>query len=118
MKEQGEQDEVGDASGADHLHPRGPGRDRGDGQSPTLAVTDQILGMNMANWFDPTLAGMAAALKTGGIAALRWPGGSASDTFHWQTNHECNGGWADPKATFDKFFAGLVTPNACRSDDA
>ena len=81
-------------------------------QSPSIAVTDQILGMNLANWFDPTQAGVAAALKTGGITALRWPGGSASDTFHWQTNHECNGGWADPKATFDKFFAGLVTPNA------
>src|SRR5579864_8137323 len=72
-----------------------------DRRSPTIAVTDQILGMNMANWFDPTQAGMAAALMKGGVAALRWPGGSASDTFHWQTNSECNGGYVDANATFD-----------------
>lgn len=83
-----------------------------DRQTPSFAVTDQILGMNMANWFDPTQAGMAAALKTGGIAALRWPGGSASDTFHWQTNSECAGGYVDANASFDKFFADIVAPHA------
>jgi hypothetical protein len=81
-----------------------------DRRSPTVAVTDQILGMNMANWFDPTQADMAAALKTGGIAALRWPGGSASDVFHWQGNSECNGGYVDGNATFDKFFSSIVAP--------
>jgi len=83
-----------------------------DRQSPSIAVTDQILGMNMANWFDQTQGGMAAALKTGGIAALRWPGGSASDTFHWQTNSECNGGYVDANASFDDFFADIVKPHA------
>lgn len=83
-----------------------------DRQSPSIAVSDQILGMNMANWFDPTQAGMAAAMKKGGIAALRWPGGSASDTFHWQTNSECNGGYVDANATFDNFFSDIVAPHA------
>ena len=83
-----------------------------DRQSPSIAVTSQILGMNMANWFDPTQDGIAPALKTGGVAALRWPGGSASDAFHWQSNSECNGGYVDANASFDSFFADVVAPNA------
>ncbi len=79
-------------------------------QSPSIAVTDQILGMNMVNWFNPTQAGMASALRAGGIAALRWPGGSASDTFHWQTNSDCNGGYVDANASFDNFFANIALP--------
>jgi hypothetical protein len=74
-------------------------------------VTDQILGMNMANWFDPTLAGVAAPMKQVGIKAIRWPGGSAADTFHWSTNSECNGGYVDANATFDTVFADVVTPD-------
>jgi hypothetical protein len=73
-------------------------------------VTDQILGMNMANWFDPTQAGAGPALKQGGIKAVRWPGGSASDTFHWATNSECNGGYVDTNATFDNFIADIAVP--------
>jgi hypothetical protein len=83
-----------------------------DRQSPSIAVTDQILGMNMANWFDQTQGGMADALKAGGVAALRWPGGSASDVFHWQTNSECNGGYVNANAGFDTFFADIVAPHA------
>jgi hypothetical protein len=73
-------------------------------------VTNQILGMNMANWFDPTQAGAEPALKAGGIAALRWPGGSASDVYHWATNSECNGGYVDTNATFANFFNDIVNP--------
>jgi len=78
---------------------------------PGAAVTSKILGMNMANWFDQTQTGMAAALKAGGIKALRWPGGSASDSFHWASNSECNGGYVDSNATFDNFFTDIVTPD-------
>jgi hypothetical protein len=73
-------------------------------------VTNQILGVNMANWFDQTLPGMATALKSAGIRATRWPGGAQADTFHWQTNTECNNGWASPNATFDIFNADIVKP--------
>ena len=72
------------------------------------AVTDQILGMNMANWFDQTQAGMAPALKAGGIKAVRWPGGSAADTFHWASNAECNSGYVDGNSTFDNFIADIA----------
>jgi hypothetical protein len=75
------------------------------------AVTDKILGMNMANWFDPTQSGVASALKKGGIKSLRWPGGSASDRFHWATNTLCGSGYVSPNATFDNFFADVVTPD-------
>jgi hypothetical protein len=75
------------------------------------AVTDQILGMNMANWFDPTQAGMAPPLKTAGIRAIRWPGGSESDSFHWATNSECANGYVDTNATFDNLFKDIVTPD-------
>jgi hypothetical protein len=79
--------------------------------TPGALVTDQILGMNMANWFDQTQPGMAAALKTGGVRAVRWPGGSASDVFHWATNSECNSGYVDTNSTFDNFFKDIATPD-------
>jgi hypothetical protein len=51
------------------------------------AVTDQILGMNLAAWYD--VVGNATAVNDAfaqaGIQALRWPGGSWSDEYHWQT---------------------------------
>ncbi len=74
-------------------------------------VTDQILGMNMANWFDPTQPGAAAPLKQAGIRAIRWPGGATADTFHWATNRTCDGSHVDPAATFDNLFATIVKPD-------
>jgi hypothetical protein len=49
------------------------------------AVTDQILGMNMAVWYDFTAntSTIVDAFQGAGIAALRWPGGSTSDDYHW-----------------------------------
>jgi len=56
-----------------------------DPASPGIAVTNQILGMNAAAWFDQV--GNASAINTAfgaaGIKALRWPGGSWSDAYHW-----------------------------------
>jgi hypothetical protein len=49
------------------------------------AVTDQLLGMNMAVWDDFTANKTAVlnAFSGAGIVALRWPGGSTSDDYHW-----------------------------------
>jgi hypothetical protein len=51
------------------------------------AVTDQLLGMNLAAWYD--VVGNATAVNgafaQAGIQAIRWPGGSWSDEYHWQT---------------------------------
>ena len=82
-----------------------------DPAAPGAPVTDQILGMNMANWFDLTQTGVAPPMKQVGIKAIRWPGGSAADVFHWATNSECNGGYVDANATFDALFADVVKPD-------
>jgi alpha-N-arabinofuranosidase len=76
--------------------------------APGAAVTDQILGMNMANWFDPTQSNVAPPMKKAGIKAIRWPGGSGADLFHWATNSECSGGYVDSNASFDNLFADVV----------
>ena len=71
-------------------------------------TTDQILGMNMAIWYDPTTAAIIPALQTIGTKILRWPGGSDSDYYHWQTNTLCNGGYVGPNTyfvTFADYFA-------------
>ena len=51
------------------------------------AVSDQLIGMNMAAWYD--VVGNATAVNgafaQAGIRAIRWPGGSWSDEYHWQT---------------------------------
>jgi len=54
-------------------------------------VTDQIIGMNMAVWYDPTTPAILPAFKTASIKAMRWPGGSESDDYHWASNTVCQG---------------------------
>jgi len=53
--------------------------------SPGIAVTDQLLGMNMAAWYDwsTNAAPIISAFNAAGIKAIRWPGGSWSDDYHW-----------------------------------
>jgi hypothetical protein len=55
------------------------------------AVTDQILGVNMGYWYDQSTPGIVLAFQAAGIRALRWPGGSASDVYHWANNYQCDG---------------------------
>ena len=74
------------------------------------AVTDQIMGMNMAVWFNPTTPQIVPAFATAGIKSMRWPGGSDSDVYHWQTNSLCQGGYADPNATFSNMVNDLAIP--------
>ncbi|HUB51604.1 MAG TPA: hypothetical protein VL986_05635 [Terracidiphilus sp.] len=53
--------------------------------SPGIAVTDKILGMNMAAWFDDVgnASSIQSAFDSAGIQSVRWPGGSWSDGYHW-----------------------------------
>jgi len=48
-------------------------------------VTDQLLGMNLPSWYDvySNASGINAAFAQAGIKAIRWPGGSWSDAYHW-----------------------------------
>ncbi len=75
------------------------------------AVTDQLLGMNMAAWYDPTTPAVVPALQAAGIKALRWPGGSWSDDYHWATNTLCGGG-PNSNATYPQFVNDLALPGS------
>lgn len=80
--------------------------------STSLAVHDQLLGMNMAVWYDivANKTAIVNAFQTAGIKAVRWPGGSASDDYHWATNSECASGYTVANDTYLNFVNDLVTP--------
>jgi hypothetical protein len=73
------------------------------------SVSDKILGMNMAYWYDATRAGLVPALQKAGIRALRWSGGSLSDEYHWQSNSFCNGNTYQA-VDFQTFLSSVVKP--------
>ena len=71
-------------------------------------VSPLVLGANMGTWYDLTQSNLAPAFRTAGMTATRWPGGSESDQYHWQTNsfgkHPCNkNAYINPHTTFDSF---------------
>jgi len=80
--------------------------------SSGAAVTDKLLGVNMAIWYDlvTNQTGIVDALQAAGITQVRWPGGSDSDLYHWETNTLCNGGYADPNDTFTNFVNDMALP--------
>ncbi len=57
-----------------------------------ISVTDLLLGMNMGAWYDivTNKTAIVDAFQTAGIKAVRWPGGSWSDAYHWATNTNCD----------------------------
>lgn len=73
-------------------------------------ISKDVLGANMAAWFDQTHAGAAAALQGAGLKMTRWPGGSLSDVYHWQTSTACAGGYINPNSTFDNFMQDVALP--------
>jgi len=81
-------------------------------------VTDQLLGMNLPSWYDvySNANGVNAAFAQAGIKAIRWPGGSWSDAYHWGQGgglpFMCNTtgsgtGWGG-YGTFAQFAAAIV----------
>ena len=83
-----------------------------DLSSTGTAVTDKLLGMNMAVWYDlvSNQTGVVSALQSAGITQVRWPGGSDSDLYHWSTNTMCDGQYADTNDTFTNFVNDLAVP--------
>jgi hypothetical protein len=81
--------------------------------SSGVTVTDQILGMNLAAWYDVTNStdepAIQSAFQGAGIKAMRWPGGSWSDAYNWETNTEC-GGYANTDDDFADVVKKLVIP--------
>jgi hypothetical protein len=80
-----------------------------DQSSTGPVVTDQILGMNMAVWYDVTTSTIVPAFQAAGIKAVRWPGGSTSDVYHWANNTYCSS-YANPNSTFSNFVSDLAVP--------
>lgn len=81
------------------------------------AVTDQLLGMNLAAWYDISTnsSAIVSAFGKAGIKAVRWPGGSWSDVYHWQNNVNCQtppngGGTPNPNSTFSNFVNDVANP--------
>lgn len=79
------------------------------------AISDTLLGMNTAPWYDVISNGptMVSSFKDAGIKAVRWPGGSWSDVYHWATNSNCLvAEWGAPVAndTFSNFVKEIVAP--------
>jgi hypothetical protein len=56
-----------------------------DQSSAGPATTNQILGVNLEAWYDVVAneSTVVPPMQTAGMAALRWPGGSWSDAYHW-----------------------------------
>jgi hypothetical protein len=79
-------------------------------------ITDKLLGMNVADWYDPTDPAIIPAFQAAGIKSIRWPGGSWSDDYHWKTNSMCTGtplapgGWAHPNGVYQNIINDLEIP--------
>lgn len=69
------------------------------------ALTSMSKGLNTAVWDGDLLdSASATAVKNAGIGMLRFPGGSTSDVYHWQSNTLVAGqGGLDSSNTFDAF---------------
>ncbi|HET8842819.1 MAG TPA: cellulose binding domain-containing protein, partial [Ktedonobacteraceae bacterium] len=52
------------------------------------------------------------AIRNAGVALLRYPGGSASDIYHWQSHSEDNGGFVNPSDNFDAFMGVAQSSSA------
>ncbi len=65
----------------------------------------------MAVWSNVTIPGTAGAVAATGAHLVRWPGGSASDLYHWANNSVCAGTYANPASTFDNFMQNVIVPN-------
>jgi hypothetical protein len=77
-----------------------------------IAVTDQILGMNMGVWYDilTNATAIVSGFETAGIKAVRWPGGGMADEYHWATNTDCDSGYTSPDSTWANFVNDVVIP--------
>jgi hypothetical protein len=83
--------------------------------SKGIAVSDMVLGMNLASWYDVIANDTAIvdSFEAAGIKAVRWPGGSWSDIYHWATNTNCfssTDGAPAANDTFTNFVSDIVKP--------
>jgi hypothetical protein len=75
-------------------------------RSSLAVIPETGIGLNTAVWDANLLDGdVPSLLKSIGIGVLRYPGGSTSDDYNWQTDSIVpgQGGYANPINTFDAF---------------
>src|ERR1041384_3766388 len=78
-------------------------------------VDARCFAINAAVWdADFDSPGTASLLKEMGVLALRFPGGSLSDEYHWATNRSLTNTWTWP-TSFDRFahIAGQIGAHVC-----
>jgi hypothetical protein len=73
-------------------------------------ISRLVLGANMAAWVDITQGDYGTSLHNASFVATRWPGGSSSDQYHWQTQTLCDGGYFNTNSTFDNFENDVAKP--------
>lgn len=85
------------------------------------AISNLLLGMNLAVWYDDVAneSSIASASQNAGLGALRWPGGSTSDDYHWNGNNAnpatgvapvpgtCNGAYQNSDTNYLNFINDL-----------
>lgn len=60
-------------------------------------------------------SGVAAQLSANHVQALRYPGGSYADAFHWQTTTMSGGAYINANNTFDNFMTQIVNPAGAKA---
>ena len=77
------------------------------------SIPPAAFGMNVAVYDgymnDSPVPGL---LKNAGIGAVRYPGGSYADIYHWKTNTADNGGYIAPNTDFDTFMSTVRAAGA------
>ncbi|MFH9042049.1 cellulose binding domain-containing protein [Streptomyces sp. NPDC017966] len=75
-------------------------------------MPDTARGVNAAVWDshmnDPEVAGL---MKAADVGAMRYPGGSYADIYHWET-HTAPGGYVAPGTDFDSFMGTVRATGA------
>jgi hypothetical protein len=77
------------------------------------AIPSAGTGVNFAV-YDGSIAttGVQNALTTGGLNAVRYPGGSYADGYHWQTNTVEGGQYVAPNTDFDHYMTTIRATGA------
>jgi hypothetical protein len=85
--------------------------------TPWVSIPPTAFGLNTAIWDGNLMdAAVPGLISSAGITALRYPGGSTSDLYNWQTNAIVpgQGSYANPNNGFDAFMGlakrALATP--------
>ncbi|HZZ58595.1 MAG TPA: hypothetical protein VFE31_12250, partial [Opitutaceae bacterium] len=74
---------------------------------------DRLAGINTATWDNSNLVDAAsnAVVQAIDTRLMRFPGGSTSDQYHWQTNQVTSNSGSYSGVSFDQFETQLAQPN-------